>query len=139
LPEAESYQIKIRQKNEERREAKKSQRDYTKYRFEGEVYNKRRLVLAVVKQWLLKNNPRNLSELLDAFPQGIRDGGFFVPLPEAEAKCKRQGKPRHFLADDDIVRFPDSTQYAISNQWKKAWIDNFITRSEYLGYTIKEM
>jgi hypothetical protein len=139
LPEAESYQIKIRQKNEERREAKKSQRDYTKYRFDGEVYNKRRLALAVVQHWIIKNNPRNLSELLEAFPQEIRGGGFFAPVQEAEAKYKRQGRPRHFLADEDIIKFPDSTQYAISNQWTKDSIDRLIAQAEFIDYTIKEI
>ncbi|GAH34540.1 unnamed protein product, partial [marine sediment metagenome] len=35
LPEAENYQVKIRQKTEEQREARKSNRDYTKYIFKN--------------------------------------------------------------------------------------------------------
>lgn len=139
LPEAESYQIKIRQKSEERREAKRSQRDYTKYQFNGDVYNKRKLVLAVVQDWISTNKPRNLSDLLAAFPQELRRGGVFTPLLEAEAIYERQGRRRHFLADDEIVIFPDSTQYAISNQWSKEWTDNFISRAEELGYEIDEI
>ena len=139
LLEAESYQIKIRQKSEERREAKRSQRDYTKYRFNGNVYNKRRLVLAVVQEWISNNNPRTVSELLVAFPQELRRGGLFVPLAEAEAKYRRQGRRRHFLADDEIVTFPDSTQYAISNQWRKEWTDNFIIQTGKLGFEIEEI
>jgi len=139
LPEAERYQIKIRQQNEERRVAKKFRKDYTKYRFEDEIYNKRRLVLAVVQQWISDNKPLSLPELLDAFPQEIRKGGFFVPLADAEAKYKRQGISRHFLADDEIIRFPDSTQFAISNQWSKDWIDNFLSQAKKLGLIIEEI
>jgi hypothetical protein len=139
LPEAESYQIKIRQKYEERREAKRSQRDYTKYQFNGDVYNKRKLVLAVVQEWVSTNKPRNLSDLLAAFPQELRRGGVFAPLLEAEAIYERQGRRRHFLEDDEIVTFPDSTQYAISNQWSKEWTDNFISRAEELGFEIDEI
>jgi hypothetical protein len=139
LPEAESYQIRIRQKSEERREAKRSQRDYTKYRFNGDVYNKRKLVLAVVQEWISKNKPGTMSELLLAFPQELRPGGIFVPLAEAEAKYKRQGRRRHFLEDDEIIRFPDSTQYAISNQWSKEWIDDFISQAGELGFEIEEI
>ena len=139
LPEAESYQIKIRQKSEERREAKRSQRDYTKYQFNGDVYNKRKLVLAVVQEWISTNKPRTLSDLLAAFPQELRRGGVFTPLLEAEAIYERQGRRRHFLEDDEIVTFPDSTRYAISNQWSKEWTDNFISRAEELGYEIDEI
>jgi len=49
LPEAESYQIKIKQQSEERREARKSSKDYTRYLLEGIAYNKRKLVLAVIQ------------------------------------------------------------------------------------------
>lgn len=139
LPEAESYQIKIRQKSEERREAKRSQKDYTKYRFNGDVYNKRRLVLAVIQEWISNNKPHTMSVVLEAFPQELRRGGIFVPLAEAKAKYKRQGRRRHFLAEDEIIRFPDSTQYAISNQWSKEWIDNFILQAGKLGFEIEEI
>lgn len=138
LPEAESYQIKIRQKAEERREAKRSQKDYTKYRFNGEVYNKRKLVLAVVQEWISTSKPGTLSELLVAFPQELRKGGVFVSATEAQAIVERQGRRRHFLAEEQIVRFPDSTQYAISDQWNKEWTDNFISQAEKLGFEIEE-
>ncbi len=139
LPEAESYQIKIRQKSKERREAKRSHRDYTKYRFNGVVYNKRKLVLAIVQKWISNNKPSNLSDLLAAFPQELRRGGIFVTADEAETIYERQGRRRHFLADDEIVRFPDSSQYVISNQWNKEWTDNFITQAGKLGFEIEEI
>ncbi len=139
LPEAESYQIKIRQKNEERREARRSQKDYTKYRFNGEVYNKRKLVLAVVQEWISSNRPGTLPELLTAFPQELRSGGVFILATEAKVIYERQGRRRHFLEDDEIVTFPDSTQYAVSNQWNKEWTDNFISQAEILGFEIEEI
>jgi hypothetical protein len=139
LPEAESYQIRIRQKSEERREAKRSSKDYTKYRFNGNVYNKRRLVLAVVHEWKSNNKPGTLSELLVAFPQEIKSGGMFFPLAEAEAKFRRQGRKRHFLTDNEILIFPDSTQYVLSNQWSKEKIDKFIVQAEIVGFEIEEI
>jgi len=138
LPEAESYQIKIRQKAEERREARRSQRDYTKYRFNGEVYNKRKLVLAVVQEWISINNPNNLSDLLAAFPQELKRGGIFVTVADANAIVERQGRRRHFLEEEQIVKFPDSTLYAISNQWNKAGLDIFIAQAKKLGFEIEE-
>lgn len=41
LPEVESYQVKIKQQSEERREARKSSKDYTRYLFHGDSFNKR--------------------------------------------------------------------------------------------------
>ncbi|MCZ7672866.1 MAG: hypothetical protein M5U34_39975 [Chloroflexi bacterium] len=43
LPEVESYQIKIKQQSEERREARKSSKDYTRYLFKGNSYNKKKI------------------------------------------------------------------------------------------------
>ena len=84
LPEAESYQEKIKQQSEERREARKSSKDYTRYIFQGNAYNKRKLVLAVISIGIIENKPNNLSDLLINFPQEIRSGGMFVPLSEAQ-------------------------------------------------------
>ena len=138
LPEAESYQIKIKQQTQERREAIESSKDYTRYNFNGTVFNKRKLVLAVIKDWIAKHSPNSFSELLTAFPQEARRGGMFVTSSEANEIYKRQGIPRHFLADDELIKFPDSSQYAISNQWGKGNIETFIEQAKSLGYDIEE-
>jgi len=138
LPEAESYQIKIKQQTEERKEARKSSRDYTSYIFQGKSFNKRKLVLAIVQHWVTENKPSNLSELLHAFPQEIRKGALFIPVEEAKEIYNRQGIYRQFLGDGEIFEFPDSSRYAISNQWGKGNIDKFIAHSKKIGYEIEE-
>jgi hypothetical protein len=138
LPEAESYQIKIKQQSEVRREAQKSSKDYTRYIFQGNAYNKRKLVLAIIQHWVAKNQPQNVAELLIAFPQEIRSGEMFVPIRDAQLIYSRQGIYRHFLGDNEIVEFPDSTQYAISNQWGKGNIEKFITQAKKVGFEIEE-
>lgn len=138
LPEAESYQVKIKQQSEERREARKSSKDYTRYHFQGNSFNKRKLVLAVIQQWVSQNKPNQLSELLQAFPQEIRSGGLFVPVEEAKEIYGRQGIFRHFLGDGEILEFPDSTQYTVSNQWGKGSIEKFINKAKKIGYEIEE-
>lgn len=138
LPEAESYQVKIKQQSEERREARKSSKDYTRYIFQGNAYNKRKLVLAVIQHWIIENKPNNLSDLLINFPQEIRSGGMFVPLSEAQEIYNRQGIYRHFLGNNEIVEFSDSTQYAISNQWGKGNIEKFINQAKKVGFEIGE-
>ncbi len=138
LPEVESYQVKIKQQSEERREARKSSKDYTRYLFHGNSFNKRKLVLAVIQDWVSESKPSNLSELLQAFPQDIRSGGLFVPEQEAKEIYNRQGIYRHFLGDGEVLQFSDSTQYAISNQWGKGNIEKFLNQSKNLGYEIEE-
>ncbi len=139
LPEAEKYQVRIKQQSEERREARKSSRDYTRYLFNGDTFNKRKLVLAVIQAWVARHSPDNLAELLQAFPQEIRSGGLFVPEEEAKAIYHRQGIQRHFLGDGEILSFPDGSRYAISNQWGKGNIDKFLNQSKKLGYEIEEV
>jgi hypothetical protein len=138
LPEAESYQIKIKQQSEVRREAQKSSKDYTRYIFQGDGYNKRKLVLAVIQHWIAKNKPNNLTALLIAFPQEIRSGEMFVPVHDAQLIYSRQGIYRHFLGENEIIDFPDSTQYAISNQWGKGNIEKFINQAKKVGFEIEE-
>jgi len=48
LPEAEEYQVRIREQAEAKRAAARSSRNTTKYEFLGQVHNKRHLVLAVL-------------------------------------------------------------------------------------------
>lgn len=138
LPEVESYQIKIKQQSEERREARESSKDYTRYLFHGNSFNKRQLVLAVIHHWAEVNKPKNVSEVLQAFPRDIRGSGLFVPEQEAKEIYERQGIYRHFLRDDEVLEFIDSTRYAISNQWGKGNIEKFIGQAKMLGYEIEE-
>ncbi|MFO7682582.1 MAG: hypothetical protein R6X34_21300, partial [Chloroflexota bacterium] len=138
LPEVASYQVKIKQQLEERREARKSSKDYTRYLFHGDSFNKRKLVLAVIRHWVEANKPNNISELIQAFPQDIRSGGLFVPEQEAKEIYNRQGIYRHFLGDDEVLEFIDLTKYAISNQWGKGNIEKFIGQAKKIGYEIDE-
>lgn len=138
LPEAENYQVKIRQQTEERREARNNQKDYTQYLFKNNLYNKRKLVLAVISSWIAENNPQSFSELIRAFPQEIHSGGLFLKYSEAGEMYKRQGIARHFLDDNEIIKFSNEECYAISNQWGKGNIEKFVIKSRALGLEIEE-
>jgi hypothetical protein len=138
LPEAESYQVRIKQKSEEIRESRESLRDFTRYIFQDKTYNKRKLVLAVIQNWATENKPKTISDLLIDFPQDIRSGGLFLPLTEAQEIYNKQGIYRHFLGKNEIIEFCDSTKYAISNQWVKGNIEKFVNQAKYLGFEIEE-
>jgi len=133
LPEAENYQIQIKQQTSQRREARQTNRDYTQYEFEGEIYNKRKLVLAVLKKYIQDNPPQNIEDLKSKF----RNKKLFVALQDAEEKAKKHGQPRHFLNNEDIVIIGEN-KYAISNQWGVGNIKDFIEDIKKLGLNVKE-
>jgi hypothetical protein len=140
LPEAESYQIKMKQQSEERREARKSSKDYTRYLFNNQEYNKRRLVLAVVKKWIAENSPETFDELVKVFPQSLHRGNLFVTKAEAEEISQRQnGKQRYFLGEEDIICFSDLSCYAVSNQWNINSVSAFIEHSRKLGFEFEAL
>lgn len=138
LPEAESYRIKIKQQLEERKEARGLSKDRTKYVYNGNTYNKRKIVLKIIHDWIKYQQPKDIEELKHDFPQQLRSGGLFFPLEDAEYTYGKQGRHRHFLNEDEIIKFQDGTKYAISNQWGKHNIEPFITQARKLGFEIEE-
>ena len=138
LPEAEKYQVRIKQKAEEQREARKSNKDYTKYIYQNKEYNKRRLVFAVITDWVATNNPQSFDELNSSFPQNIRKGGMYLPFEEALELYEKQQIARHFLGEKEILQFVDGGKYAISNQWGKGNIERFIDHAQKIGIEIVE-
>jgi len=139
LPEAESYQVRVRQQSEERREARQTAaRDYTQYLFDGVVHNKRHLVLAVIQKWIAEHPPQNLADLNAAFPREIRGGAMFTPVQDAQEINNRGGIARHFLGEDEIIRLPDQNCFAVSNQWGRGNIEKFIEKARGLGFQVEE-
>lgn len=122
LPEAESYQIKIRQQSEEREVVRDSYKDYTQYNFEGVNYSKRRLVFAVVNGWFNTNKPKTFEELISVFSMPR----LFDTLQNARETRQRQGISRHFLEEHEIFILPNGEQYALSNQWGSGNLVKFL-------------
>ena len=134
LPEAEDYQIRVLKKGEEKKAARHSNRDFTRYQFNGEEYNKRNLVLAVIMHWINQENPQNIADLERVFPQNTGLGQIFTPLEEVEEA--RQG--RFFTDEEDQIKFADGSCYVITNQWGGNRHKRFIEISTELGFTIEE-
>ncbi|WP_063345157.1 hypothetical protein [Vibrio jasicida] len=112
VPEVEAYQVKFREKQAEQRISKKGQRDYSKYRFNGQVYNKRNLALAVLTHWIEQENPQSLSVIKDA----LKD----YNLPRAVALFEEiadKHLSRYHSSECDLITLPSGELIAISNQW----------------------
>lgn len=136
LPEAEEYQIQVREQAEAKRAATKFSKDTTRYKLFKNIYNKRKLVLAIVTHYLTEHPETSLDELRQVFPDDLhRSFGVIAPLEIAQ---KKGGRKRYFTDEGCLLVTGDQQTVAVCNQWG---IDNIfpiieIARSK--GYQIDE-
>ncbi len=101
-------------------------KDYSKYEFDGKTYNKRNLVLAVIKKYINDNKPNTLDDLKSAFPEKIIRGVSEAP-----------GSFRHY---DESVKTLDGSEAWVLNQWG---LDNIIDFISFVttthGYVITKV
>ena len=117
--------------------ATKKTRDTTKYSFQGESYTKRALVLAVIKHHCNANQNLSKNDLKKAFPQELQgSAGVFISFEDAQQILLKTGHIRHFLNDDDLIE-AENSKLAVSTQWGKDNILDFIERAKNLGYSIE--
>ena len=113
----------------------KAKRDITKYRFDNQIYCKRRLVLACVKRYISENNVDDFGALLNVFPDGIQ-GSLGVIKPAEIAQRYANAHRRFYFEDQDII-FISGIPYVVCSQWEKKNIERFLHVAEKLGYTIQ--
>lgn len=118
-------------------EDKPQQRDKTRYMFNGNVYLKNRLVLAVVKDYVSNNPTITSKELKTIFDKSLQ-GSIGVIENEIIAKERRDYQVRFFSKDDEIIRLTDGNMLVCS-QWGILNIPNFIKRAEQMGYKIEQI
>ncbi len=112
-------------------------KDYTKYVFDGKTYNKGRLVLAVIKDYVRENKP-TVAELKRVFYKSLQ-GSYGVVSGVLEALAKTQSvEKRFFTNNDEIISLVDGDLFVCS-QWKKENIDKFIKVANACGYLIEEI
>lgn len=111
-----------------------SNRDKTKYMFEGKVYPKNRLVLAIIKQYATKNNSsfKDLSEVFDKSLQGSLG---VVELYENAIKTSDAAK-RYFLKEEDVLNL-SGEKVVVCTQWGIFNIVKFVKRAQALGFNIE--
>lgn len=121
-------------------------KDNTKYNFNGVLYPKSRLVLAVVKRYVEDNPGAIYSELKKAFPDVIHGSarlGVVRTIGEARKIYDDTGTARHFIKDEEVIDTADES-IAVCNQWGinkndeyNSNINKFIRRAKELGYKIE--
>lgn len=113
------------------------QRDKTRYMFNGNVYLKNKLVLAVIKDYVSKNQVITCNELKTVFDKSLQ-GSIGVVEYENIAKQRKDYQVRFFVKDDEILQLIDGNMFVCS-QWGILNISNFIKRTEQLGYKIEQI
>ena len=109
-------------------------RDYSKYIFEGNEYNKSKLVHAVVRTFIDTKKP-SFSELLDYFPKELQGSkGVVSKLGDV----KENERNRFYCSDDMILSCCDGTQVVTCTQWGIDNIDRFIKQANGLGFVISK-
>ncbi|MEJ2795763.1 hypothetical protein WAE56_20360 [Iodobacter sp. LRB] len=112
-------------------------KDASKYKFDGQVFGKGRLVLAVVKRYVEVHPATTLAELQQVFPKHCQGSlGVVATVEQANQIYTTTARKRHFLVPEDVIQLPDST-VAVSSQWGIGNIDRFIKQARQLDFVIE--
>ena len=111
-------------------------RDKTRYRFNGTVYLKNRLVLAVVQEYVQEHKLVTKEELSQIFPKQLQ-GSIGVVVNIEVAKMRSDYKIRFFAEENEILHLADGDM-VVCSQWGILNIPNFVERASHLGYNIIE-
>jgi hypothetical protein len=110
-------------------------RDKTKFMFEGSVYAKNRLVLAVVTKYVGQNKAHTYNALQKVFDKSLQ-GSLGVVEHFEVANKKTDAKKRYFM--NHPLTLKDAT-VVVCTQWGAFNINKFILRAKELGFKIIEV
>ncbi|MBV7297287.1 hypothetical protein [Enterovibrio paralichthyis] len=134
VPEVEEYQVRFREKRAEQRSSLSVVRDYSKYRYNEQIYNKRNLALALMTDWIATHQPSSLEALLKVFDNNIRRRIAML----AESLSDKQRK-RYHTDEEDLIELTSGEVIAISNQWKLETITNLIECVGKYGIEVEKL
>ena len=112
-------------------------RDTTRYMFEGNVYLKNRLVLAVVKAYITQKQSVTRQQLKQVFDRSLQ-GSIGVVENIELASQRLDYQVRFFTKDDEVLHLIDGDMF-VCNQWGILNIPNFIKRANQLGFEIESI
>lgn len=111
-------------------------KDMSKYKFNGKMLGKGRLVLEVIKQHV-ENNPNiTFSELERQFPRKIQGSRGVFSSEEEAIEIRNRDRRRHFIKADELITLSDST-IAVCSQWGIKNIGKFISVAQKYGHKIE--
>lgn len=111
-----------------------SNRDKTKYMFEGRVYPKNRLVLAIIKKYATQNNS-TFNDLCNVFDKSLQGSLGVVELYDTAIKTSDASK-RYFMKNEDVLVL-NGEKVVVCTQWGIFNIVKFVKRAKDLGFNIE--
>lgn len=112
-------------------------KDYSKFIFNHQEYNKGRLVNAVLKYFIEDNPQISFAELKTKFPDKIQGSfGVFDTKENAVDIYQRWGHKRHYINPDEEVKIDDAI-IATCTQWNPENIKHFLNQANKLGLKIE--
>ncbi|OFY85378.1 MAG: hypothetical protein A3F72_03685 [Bacteroidetes bacterium RIFCSPLOWO2_12_FULL_35_15] len=90
-------------------------RDTSKLKFNGELYGKGRLVLAVVQKYMLDNPKTTFTKLKEVFPDELQPR-YGMIQEVSKAKKISADRDRYFLKPEDLIKVGDK-KVAVCNQF----------------------
>jgi hypothetical protein len=112
---------------------KSAGRDTTKLKFNGELYGKGKLCLAIAKAYLAANPRTSITKLREIFPDELNKRyGFFQTVEKA--KKMSADRERFFLKPEDLIKVGDK-KVAICNQFGSSNLP--LKHFKSLGFVIK--
>lgn len=112
-------------------------RDTTKYMWEGNVYLKNRLVLAIVRDYAKRHPGITRRQLKTIFDKTLQ-GSIGVVEDEDTAKLRSDCDKRFFAKPGETLSLADGNMY-VCTQWGILNIPRFLARAREIGYDIKEI
>lgn len=110
-------------------------KDYNKYNFEGNLYGKSKLALALVKKYLTDHPNTTYDQLKVVFPDKLQPKfGFIRPIEEAKEKCKKY--KRFYIDGEYILTTGDDIEIAVSREFGIDNINMIIETAKKLHYSI---
>lgn len=110
--------------------------DKTQYEYNGDLYGKGRLVLAVIKSQIKQPGEtfQNLKSQLDSIPINSQ---ILIDVEEYQRKhAVSEDIQRRYFINDPLVD-GDGLKFYVSNQWGLGNIDDFVIKARELGHTIR--
>jgi len=127
----------VRVKGEKRVKGEPSAKDFSKYKFQGELFSKGRLIHAIIAKFAADNNP-SLVELNAAFPANeikAYGKGLFLSVEEAEKINTDSKRSRFFTKKEDLIKIK-GLKIAVSNQIDGELVKRMLTVTPKHGYKI---
>lgn len=135
VPELEEYQVKFREKRAEQDiSSLKSEKDYSEYKYNGVIFNKRKLALELFTDWIAKHEPQDFNELKFKLNDVLKSRTIALVDNISESR-----KNRFHMNEEAVIDLPSGEQIAISNQWGLGNIGNLIDFVHRDGFIVEKL